>query len=115
MPFIIRTGLFRFVNDKMYFDEFKANYGKTDITLNGYLSNVINYALEDNATLKGNFDFRTNYLYAEEFAAFAGDTAASVSTTDTAGSGVIVIPSMPLFARLFENTKGMLRPPKPVP
>ncbi|HEX5155286.1 MAG TPA: AsmA family protein [Parafilimonas sp.] len=91
-PFIIKTGLFRFVNDKMYFDEFKANYGKTDITLNGYLSNIINYTLEDNAVLSGNFDLQTNYFYADEFAAFAGDTAAA-QATDTVGSGVVIIPS----------------------
>ena len=91
-PFIIRTGLFRFANDKMYFDKFDANYGRTDITLNGYLSNVINYALDDNAVLSGNFDLQTNYFYVDEFAAFAGDTAAS-STTDTAGTGVVIIPS----------------------
>lgn len=88
-PFIIKTGLFRFQNDKMYFDEFKANYGKTDITLNGYLSNIINYALENNATLKGNFNLNTDHFYADEFAAFAGDTT---QTTDTA-SGVVIVPS----------------------
>lgn len=92
-PFIIKTGIFRLSNDKMYFNEFEANYGKTNITLNGYLSNIINYALEENATLKGNFALKTNYLYADEFAAFADDTTASASTTDTAGSGVVIIPA----------------------
>ncbi len=77
----------------MFFDEFLANYGKTDITLNGYLSNVINYALENNATLKGDFNFKTRYFYVDEFAAFAGDTTASAQTADTAGTGVIIIPS----------------------
>lgn len=89
-PFFIKTGLFRFVNDKMYFDAFKANYGKTDITLNGHLSNVINYALTDSAALKGDFTLSTNYLDADEFAAFAGDTAASA---DTAATGVVIVPS----------------------
>jgi AsmA protein len=93
MPFIIKTGLFRFANDKMYFDEFKANYGKTDITLNGYLSNVINYALQNNATLTGNFNLTTGHFYADEFAAFAGDTTASANPTDSAGSGVVIVPS----------------------
>ncbi len=92
-PFIIRTGLFRFANDKMYFDEFKANYGKTDITLNGYLLNVINYALEDNATLTGNFIFTTDHFYADEFTAFAGDTVASSKKADSVGTGVVIIPS----------------------
>ena len=92
-PFIIKTGLFRFSNDKMYFNEFLANYGKTDIILNGYLLNVINYVLENNAVLKGNFDLKTKYLYVDEFTVFAADTASATHTTDTTGTGVIIVPS----------------------
>jgi len=92
-PFIIKTGLFHFQNDKMYFDAFKANYGKTDIILNGYLSNVINYALEDNSILTGSFNFTTDHFYADEFAAFAGDTSTSTKVTDSAGTGIVLIPS----------------------
>ena len=46
LPFKIAGGLFRFKDDKMWFDQFKAAYGKSTFTLNGYLSNVINYALK---------------------------------------------------------------------
>ncbi|MFT4153611.1 hypothetical protein [Parafilimonas sp.] len=92
-PFMIKTGLFRFMNDKMHFDTFKAAYGKTDISLNGYLSNLINYVFSDNAVLKGSFRLTSDHLYADEFAAFAGDTSASSPAKDTAGTGVVIIPS----------------------
>ncbi len=88
-PFIIKTGLFRFEQDKMWFEKFEANYGKTDLTLNGYLSNIINYAMQDNAPLKGKFDLNTDHLFVDEFMAYAGDTTASVSDS----SGVVMIPT----------------------
>jgi AsmA protein len=78
----------------MYFDGIqRLTTGKTDITLNGYLSNVINYALDYKAVLSGSFALQTSYFYADEFAAFAGDTTASIQATDTTGTGVVIIPS----------------------
>lgn len=88
-PFIIKTGLFRFEQDKMWFEKFNANYGKTDLTLNGYLSNIINYAIQENAPLKGRFDLNTDHLFVDEFMAYAGDTTAAASDS----SGVVIIPS----------------------
>ncbi|MEO6631592.1 MAG: hypothetical protein ABIN13_07725, partial [Mucilaginibacter sp.] len=43
-PFLINNGMFSFKDDKMMFDAFTATYGKSIITLNGALSNVIEYA-----------------------------------------------------------------------
>jgi len=88
-PFVIKNGLFRFEQDKMWFEKFNANYGKTNLTLNGYLSNVINYALQTDAPLKGRFDLNTDHLYVDEFMAYAGDTTSSASDS----SGVVIIPS----------------------
>ena len=70
-PFFIKTGLFRFEQDKMWFDEFKASYGKTDVTLNGWLTNVIGYMTEKNSPLHGNFELKSDYLLADEFMAYA--------------------------------------------
>lgn len=92
LPFIISTGLFRFEQDKMWFDSFKAHYGKSDITLNGNLLNVINYALQSNQTLKGNFDLKSNYILADEFMAFAGNANTSASAKANTSAGVIIMP-----------------------
>ncbi|HRI20248.1 MAG TPA: AsmA-like C-terminal region-containing protein, partial [Panacibacter sp.] len=90
-PFLINTGLFRFNQDKMWFDEFKANYGGSDFSLNGYLSNVINYALKDNEPLKGNFDLKSNTIITDEFMAFADSSSVAATSADTA-TGVIIVP-----------------------
>lgn len=88
-PFIIKTGLFRFREDKMWCEKFEANYGNTDLTLRGYLSNVINYAMQSNAPLTGSFDLSTDHLFVDEFMAYAGDTTSA--TPDS--SGVVIIPT----------------------
>lgn len=90
LPFLLKEGLFRFRNDKFWFERFRAKYGRSDIQLNGYLLNVINYALSDKEKLKGSFTLQSNYLLVDEFiptSAAAADTA----VPDT--SGVIVIPA----------------------
>jgi AsmA protein len=87
-PFFIKKGLFRFDQDKMWFQKFNASYGKTDIALNGFLSNVIDYAMKPNAPLNGQFDLTSDHFLVNEFMAFAGDTTASKGS-----SGVVIIPS----------------------
>ena len=95
-PFEIKDGLFHFEQDKMLFDHFHANYGSSDFQLNGYLNNVINYALKDNAALQGQFDLKSNHLSIDEFMAFAStDTAkqGSKTTANPASKGVVMIPT----------------------
>jgi AsmA protein len=87
-PFIIKRGLFRFEQDKMWFEKFNASYGKTNFSLNGYLNNLVNYALKENAPLQGRFDLNTDHLYVDEFMAYTGDTTASSDS-----SGVVMVPS----------------------
>lgn len=90
-PFIIKNVLFSFKQDKMWFNKFNAVYGQTNFSLNGYLSNVVNYVLQSNATLQGKFSLATPHFYVDEFMAFnSGDTAAATAADST---GVIVIPS----------------------
>jgi len=90
LPFVINDGNFSFNQDKMQFDAFKATYGKSVIYLNGSLSNVIDYATRSGAILKGDFNFGSGSIIADDFMAFAGTTPADVkSTTPT---GVILVP-----------------------
>jgi AsmA protein len=90
LPFILHQGLFKFRNDKFYFDQFKATYGKSDIQLNGYLNNVINYVLSNKEKLNGTFDFSAQYLLVDEWIPKQGTTIDS-TVVDT--SGVFVVPS----------------------
>jgi AsmA protein len=94
-PFLVRSGTFRFQQDKMWFDAFKVNYGKNNLTLNGYLSNVINYMMEKGTPLKGQFDVSSNYILVDEFMAYADHSAAATSTTApaAAATGVVMVPA----------------------
>ncbi|MGF6929634.1 AsmA protein [Chitinophaga sp. W2I13] len=90
LPFHIKNGVFRFHQDKMWFDQFNASYGKSAITLNGFLSNVIGYAISKNQTLHGTFDLKSNYILVDELIV-NGDTKTSANPTTTS-TGVIMVP-----------------------
>lgn len=89
-PFLIKTGVFSFNQDKMKFDQFRANYGKSVIVLDGALSNVINYVVKPNSALKGQFNLKSDLIIADDFMAFAGTPAAEKPTKAT---GVILVPA----------------------
>ena len=87
-PFVIRNGVFSFNQDKMNFDAFTAQYGNSTIVLNGALSNVIDYATKPStSTLKGDFNFTSNMVNADDFMAYSGTPQAGSNA-----SGVIIIP-----------------------
>ena len=86
-PFVIRNGVFTFNQDKMNFNTFTAQYGNSTIVLNGALSNVIDYATKPSSTLKGDFNFTSNMVNADDFMAYSGAPQAGSSA-----SGVIMIP-----------------------
>jgi len=95
-PFQIQDGAFHFEQDKLKFDKFRATYGSSDFILNGYLNNVLNYALKKDAPLKGKFNLKSKHLNIDEFMAFA-DTSAKPATGNAAAkpaaTGVVIIPS----------------------
>lgn len=111
-PFFIREGLFTFHQDKMNFDKFSANYGKSDFAMKGRLENVINFVFEKNATLKGNFEVNSGLVVADEFMAQEpvaekgkGVEKKTVPDTETAAaSGVILLPEN-LKVSLLANVK----------
>lgn len=92
LPFVIQSGVFRFENDKIWFEKFDSRYGASDITLNGHLSNIVNYVLVPGQILKGSFDFTSRHLVVDEFMA-KEETAGQPGAVANASTGVIVIPS----------------------
>lgn len=89
-PFIIREGLFKFNQDKMNFNDFKATYGVSDFAMNGALQNVIEFVLTNKAILKGQFSFMSNYIDVDEFMT---KTEVANTTIESTKTGVIIIPS----------------------
>jgi AsmA protein len=95
-PFWVTNGLFRFDQDKMWFDAFQGRYGSAQLNLNGHLSNVIAYATQKEAPLKGSFDLSSDYIKVDELMAFAPiqeNIATSNIATSNIPTGVILIPA----------------------
>ncbi|MCK9423337.1 MAG: AsmA family protein [Bacteroidales bacterium] len=90
---ILRDGVFRFDNDNLWFEKFAAQYGSSDIRLDGHVSNVVNYVLSDKQKLKGSFQFNSKYLFLDEFMAPAnGENVGTTPSETTIADGVIIIP-----------------------
>jgi AsmA protein len=86
-PFIIKKGLFKFNQDKLLFNDFTGAYAHSDFKMNGYLQNVIDYALSTSAVLKGNFALNSTFINADEFIMPSSSAAKKKS-----GTGVIIVP-----------------------
>ena len=101
LPFVVNEGVFSFQEEKMWFKKFSAVYGKSDIELDGYLNNAINYFLSDKSKLQGDSKLHSGLLAANEFMFNASSgTSATPSATkkdssaiSNAASGVIMVPA----------------------
>ena len=89
--FFINTGRFAFFREKMLFKTFNGTYGDSKFTVNGHLSNVINYIMKPNSLLTGKFDLNSQYINANEFMAYADNSGAGGPSSSNA-SGVILVP-----------------------
>ncbi|MBS1567160.1 MAG: hypothetical protein JST39_22445, partial [Bacteroidetes bacterium] len=101
-PFFIKEGLFRFQQDKMWFNSFHATYGQSDLNMSGYLQNAIEYSLSHSGPLKGDFALSSQFINADELMAFAtpagnaGKTAtdsAKPAAPVTSETGVFLVPA----------------------
>jgi AsmA protein len=90
-PFTISQGLFRFTQNKMWFDTFRAEYGSSDLQVNGFAENAINFVLSAKQPLKANFNLKSKTLDLNEFSFFANPTPDSKQNASV--SGVILIPT----------------------
>jgi len=89
--FVLKSGVFRFEQDKVWFEKFDGRYGASDIVMDGKLSNVVNYVLSPNQKLKGSFNFNSDYLLVDEFIP-ASVPRSQASNPKSAGTGVFMIP-----------------------
>ncbi len=90
-PFQIKTGDFRFDQDKIWFDNFVAGYGSSGFRLKGAITNSIAWFLSKGRVLKGKFDLQSDYIDVDEFMVFAptGETSPAASQEP---AGVVIIP-----------------------
>lgn len=87
--FRISKGNFSFTSEQMRFEDFKAVYGSSDFSLNGYLENVMDYILSNKSSLKGIFNLQSKKINADEFMVYADQQPAKSSS---GSNGVILIP-----------------------
>src|SRR5690606_35080174 len=80
-PLHIKKGVFKFFKEKMKFEKFEANYGSSTISMDGYLTNVIDYMLQGD-TLRGNFNLQTPYMNVDEFMMFADNQTSKITTAN---------------------------------
>ncbi|HEY6144547.1 MAG TPA: AsmA-like C-terminal region-containing protein [Flavobacterium sp.] len=98
---LIKEGIFKINQDKMYFNNFSAAYGQSDFRMNGYLQNVFNFITSDTSVLRGSFTLNSTYINADEFMSktetstttTANTSNSEANPTTTEVTGVILIPS----------------------
>ncbi|GAB2576966.1 AsmA-like C-terminal region-containing protein [Spirosoma areae] len=101
LPFLIKTGLFRFDREKVWFDRFRATYGSSAVDMNGYLTNLVAYATQPQARLHGSFTLNSDAINVDEFMAFATKPAVAKPVPKSTPSrapaaqptGVVMVPT----------------------
>jgi len=98
--FIIKEGVFKINQDKMFFNNFLAAYGQSDFRMNGYLQNVFNYVTTNTGILRGSFKVTARYINIDEFMSSTPvNTTVTETKTETPApteakqTGVIIIPT----------------------
>ncbi|MBF7092989.1 hypothetical protein IUY40_15765 [Flavobacterium sp. ALJ2] len=100
--FIIKEGIFKINQDKMFFKNFTSAYGQSDFKMNGYLQNVFNFMTTKAGVLKGSFVINSKYINADEF----------MSSTTTETSNTIVAPSTTEASKVEVTQTGVIIIPK---
>lgn len=83
--FTVKEGTFKFNGKDLVFKDVKARYKKNNFLIDGIFSDYMNFALNDNAILKGQVNFTSNRVNVDDFMAFN-------SVNSTVSSGVVLLP-----------------------
>lgn len=90
-PVQIKSGKFSFKQEKLNFDKFVAQYGRNELSVKGYINNIINYLTLDTDILKGNFDIHSRKINVNDFMVFSTSNS-SATAAPTNNSGVVLLP-----------------------
>jgi AsmA protein len=91
-PLILKSGVFRFDNDNIWFEKFNSKIGTSDILMDGHLSNVVNYFLSEKQTLKGIFNFHSDLLLVDEFRTPENPSSANNNQKAPSSMGIVFVP-----------------------
>lgn len=90
LPIHIKSGKFSFHREKLNFNQFVAQYGNNEISIKGFVGNLINYLTMNTDVLKGKFDMRSKSINVNDFMAYNSDVLGSSASGSS--SGVVLIP-----------------------
>lgn len=95
----IKKMKFTFAPQALTLNELDAKMGPSDFHMNGAVDNYFGYLLRDE-TLKGNFNFNSNFIDADKIMAGydSGESSAETTTEPTGESEVILVPDNIDFA-----------------
>lgn len=93
LPLEIPGGVFRFRDDKMWFDRFILSYGKTVVNMNGYMQNVPAYFLTKDALLVGKFQLRSARVNADALMMPATPAENSSTAPQPPAAQVLMVPT----------------------
>lgn len=97
-PIFITEGQFLFLNDRMAFSNLIVNHQASDMTLNGYFQNYLDYALYSKGILRGDLKLKSSKIDITEFfpkqeqLEKPTDSSANSYTVESVVNGVMPIP-----------------------
>ncbi|EAZ79856.1 AsmA family protein [Algoriphagus machipongonensis] len=91
LPIDLKKGLLEFNQEKITFSDFVTSYNSNEITVAGYFSNYLGYAIEPGELLKGEINLSSSFLDLDDFMFFGEESSVKVDSLGTV-SGVIVPP-----------------------
>lgn len=93
LPLEIPAGVFRFRDDKMWFDRFLLSYGKTVVNMKGHMQNVPAYFLTKDALLVGKFQLRSALVHSDALMMPAPPAGNTSSVTQPSAAHVLMVPA----------------------
>jgi len=117
--FQIQRGTFKFYQDRMYFNDFYASYGKSDLALTGFVRNFLNYVYnrhylnEQKQLLSAEFSLKSNLIYADEFMEMLA-IYTDYKYQNEMSVAPVILDSIPtqIIAETTSNSKGVIWIPK---
>ncbi|MQP25526.1 hypothetical protein GFJ94_10665 [Flavobacterium sp. LMO8] len=91
-PLLIEKGIFTFNQDKMNFENFIGKFGNSDLSVNGYLLNVIHFVFSSKEILYGKFQLNSNYIDINDLFPHETYEIHDSNEKETIVAGVIEIP-----------------------
>jgi len=97
-PVLIKEGQFLFLNDKMAFSKLAIQHQSSEVDMDGYFQNYIDYALLSKGVLTGDLNLKspkidiTEFFPKEEQLIQQSDSTANINTTESVVTGVMQIP-----------------------